>query len=179
MKPRNRKGFGASSFVCAAHKYRPRRRRGYRPAKPDIVHTQCGFRYPRIRREERKGIPDNGGKAEPCRIGNEIRPQGGRTKSTPGGVDDICAWRRRRYPAVGRTWWTTGWVSETRSTRFLRPHKPATRLRCFAATPRPALAARAPGVDSCHPSPPLRATPGQGVNEPRRTRVLRGFPFWI
>ena len=27
------------------------------------------------------------------------------------------------------------------------------------------LLSQAPGVDSCHPSPPLRATPGQGVNE--------------
>ena len=86
-------------------------------------------------------------------------------------IKAICPYSRR---ASCRT---TGWVSETRSTRFLRPHKPATRLRCYAATPRPELAARAPGVDSCHPSPPLRAPPGQGVNKPRRTRVLRGFPF--
>ena len=60
-------------------------------------------------------------------------------------VDDICAWRRRRYPAVGRTWWTTG---------------PATRLCGYAATPRPALAARAPGVDSC-----------QGKRSPRFERI--------
>ena len=52
---------------------------------------------------------------------------------------------------------------------------PATRLRCYAATPRPALAARAPGVDSCHPSPPLRATPGQGVNEAPKPKRFRGF----
>ena len=36
-------------------------------------------------------FPDNGGGFWPCRIGNEIRPQGGRTKSTPGGADDILA----------------------------------------------------------------------------------------
>ena len=34
---------------------------------------------------------------------------------------------------------------------------------------------RAPGVDSCHPSPPLRATPGQGVNEAPKPKRFRGF----
>ena len=97
-------------------KRNPRRRRGYRPAKPDIVHTQCGYRYSRIRREERKGIhretpggscispcsekkfmpflcggivfPDKGGGFWPCRIGNEIHAFG---------VDDIPGRAPGRY----------------------------------------------------------------------------------
>ena len=112
MKPRNRKGFGASSFASPGSQISSTPQAWISTGQgPDIVHTQCGYRSSRIRREERKGIhretpgdscispcsekkfmpflcggivfPDNGGGFWPCRIGNEIRPQCGRTKSTP------------------------------------------------------------------------------------------------
>ena len=119
--PETEKVSGLHRLRAPARKYRPRRRRGYRPAKPDIVHTQCGYRYPRIRREQRKGIhretpggscispcsekkfmpflcggivfPDNGCGVWPCRIGNDIP---GRAR------DDICAWRRRGAVTISR-----------------------------------------------------------------------------
>ena len=55
---------------------------------------------------------------------------------------------------------------------------PATHLRSCAATPRPTVRTEPPGVDSCHPSTPLRGyAEAGGSNEDRKEKSLRPFPF--